>query len=63
MDRQASSTLSALVVDDSRSVRELLVAMLEELGVGTVLQAAEGAEEGEEAGGVEGVRERAPDAE
>jgi EAL domain-containing protein (putative c-di-GMP-specific phosphodiesterase class I)/CheY-like chemotaxis protein len=44
MDVTANANLSALVVDDSRSVRELLVAMLKELGVGSVLEASEGAE-------------------
>ncbi|HKY89452.1 MAG TPA: EAL domain-containing response regulator [Nevskiaceae bacterium] len=44
MDVTPNATLSALVVDDSRSVRELLVAMLREMGVGTVLEASEGAE-------------------
>lgn len=38
------SELRVMVVDDSRSIRELLSAMLQELGVGRVIEAQEGAE-------------------
>lgn len=38
------SELRVMVVDDSRSIRELLSAILQELGVGRVIEAQEGAE-------------------
>lgn len=44
MDITANSTVSALVVDDSRAMRQLLAAMLRELGAGKVVEASDGAE-------------------
>lgn len=41
---QSNAELTALVVDDSVSIRQLLTAMLEDMGVGCVLQAEDGIE-------------------